>query len=174
MALIYSPFYILKALVIYYSACGFYISIIAFLMAVAHYITEGDGVSNLTIQGQALKTKSIKTRPSRPAMLLIALKAIYRAISLLISGISVIIIQQAYYSGLQQHFTILMELYNLTKTDFILTPIVAVQYLNFLLIKFFPISIVIKSGGFKQLSIQYICKMSQVYLILISYSYLLV
>jgi hypothetical protein len=49
MALIYSPFYILKALVIYYSACGFYISIIAFLMAVAHYITEGDGVSNLTI-----------------------------------------------------------------------------------------------------------------------------
>ena len=172
MASVCGPFCILRVLAICYLAYSFYISTITFLIAVARYITEGNSVSNLTIWGQALKIKSIETRPSRPAVLLIALKAICRAISLLISGILVVIIQQAYYSRLWQYFTILMKLYDLTKINFILTPIIAVQYLNFLLIKFFLASIVIKFSSFKQLLIQYICKMSQVYLVLISYSYL--
>ena len=172
MASVYSPFYILKALAICYLAYSFYISTITFLIAAARYITEGDGMSNLTIQGQALKTKSIGTRPPRPAISLIALKAIYRAISLLISGILVIIIQQACYSGLQQRSIILIKLCDLTKINFIVIFKVIVQYLNSLLIKFFLVFIVIKSSSPKQLLIQYICRMSQVCLVLISCSYL--
>jgi len=49
MALVYSLFRILRASVICYSAYSFYISAIAFLMATARYITEGDGASDLTI-----------------------------------------------------------------------------------------------------------------------------
>ena len=153
MASVYSPFCILRALVICYSAYSFCISTIAFLIAAARCVTEGDGASDLTIQGQAPKIKSVGTRPFRLAVSLMALKAIYRAISLLISGISVVIIQQTCRSRLQQCSTILMELCDLTKTDFILTPIVAAQYLNSLLIKFFLVSIVIKSSGPKQLLI---------------------
>ena len=172
MALIYSLFCILKALVIYYLVYSFCIFIIAFLIAAACCVTKGDGASNLTIQKQAPKTKSIGTRPPGLAVLLIALKAIYKAISLLILGISVVIIQQAHYSGLWQRSTILIKLCNSTKTDFVLTPIVTAQCLNSLLTKFFPVSIVIKSSGFKQLLIQYIYRMSQVYLVLISCSHL--
>ena len=157
-----------------YLAYSFQISTITFLIATARCITKGDGVSNLTIQGQAPKTKNIEIRPFKLAILLIALKAICRAISLLILGISVIIIQQAHYSRLWQCFTILMKLYDLTRTDFVLILKVIVQYLNSLLIKFFPISIVIKSSSPKQLLIQYIYKISQVYLVLISCSHLLV
>ena len=156
MALVCGPFRILRALAICHLAYSFQISTIAFLIAAARYITEGDGASNLTIWGQALKTRSIGTRPSRLAMSLMALKAIYRAISLLISGISVIMIWQACYSRPQQRSTILIELCNSTRTDFIVTPIVAAQCLNSLLTKFFPASIVIKSGGPKQLLIQHI------------------
>ena len=174
MALVYGPFCILKVSAICCSAYSFYISTIAFLIAAACCMTEGNSISNLTIQGQALKTKSIGIWPFKLAILLIALKAIYRAIFLLILGISVIIIQQAYYSRLQQRFTILMELCDLTKIDFIIILKVIVQYLNSLLIKFFPASVVIKSSSLKQLSIQYICRIFQVYLILISYSHLLV
>ena len=50
MALVYSPFCILKMLVICHLAYSFYIFTIAFLIAAACYITKGDGVSNLTIQ----------------------------------------------------------------------------------------------------------------------------
>ena len=156
MALVCGPFCILRALAICHLACSFWISIIAFLMAAARYITKGNGASDLTIQGQALKTRSVGTRPSGPAMLLMALKAIYRAISLLISGISVIIIQQACHSGPQQRSTILMEFCDSTKTNFVVAPIVAVQYLNSLLIKFFLVSVVIKSSSPKQLLIQHI------------------
>ena len=148
------------ALAICRLAYSFYIFIITFLIAAACYITEGDSISNLIIQGQALKTKNIGTRPFRPAILLIALKAICRAISLLILGISVIIIQQACCSGLQQYSTILMELCDLTRIDFIIIFIVIAQYLNSLLIKFFLVSIIIKSSNSKQLLIQYIYKMS--------------
>ena len=51
MVSVYSPFYILRVSAIYHSAYSFYISTIAFLIAAAYYITEGNGVSNLTIQG---------------------------------------------------------------------------------------------------------------------------
>ena len=49
MASVYSPFHILRALAICHSAHSFYISIIAFLIAAARYITEGDSAFNLTI-----------------------------------------------------------------------------------------------------------------------------
>ena len=42
-------FFILRVLAICYSACSFCISTIAFLIAAARCITEGDGVSNLII-----------------------------------------------------------------------------------------------------------------------------
>ena len=49
MASVYNLFHILRALVIYYLAYSFWISTIAFLIAAARYITEGDSMSNLTI-----------------------------------------------------------------------------------------------------------------------------
>jgi len=49
MALVCGPFYILRALAIYYLAYSFWISTIAFLIAAARYITEGNGASDLTI-----------------------------------------------------------------------------------------------------------------------------
>ena len=159
MALVYGLFCILKVSAIYHLVYSFYIFTITFLITAACCIIKDNNISNLTIQGQALKTKNIGTRPFRLAILLIVLKAIYRAISLLILRILVVIIQQAYYSKLQQHFTILIKLYNLTRTDFIFTFIVVVQYLNSLQIKFFLVFIVIKSSSFKQLLIQYIYKM---------------
>ena len=58
-------------------------------------MTIGNGASDSTIQGYTLKTSKIGTRPLGLAELLIALKAICRPISLLISSISVIIIWYA-------------------------------------------------------------------------------
>ena len=49
MALIYSLFCILRVLAICYLVYSFCISTIAFLIAAARYITEGDSASNLTI-----------------------------------------------------------------------------------------------------------------------------
>ena len=49
MVLTCGLFCILRVLAIYYLAYSFYISIIAFLIAAARYITEGDSASNLTI-----------------------------------------------------------------------------------------------------------------------------
>jgi len=49
MALVCGPFCILRALAICHLACSFWISIIAFLMAAARYITKGNGASDLTI-----------------------------------------------------------------------------------------------------------------------------
>ena len=49
MALVYDLLCILKVSAIYCLACSFYIFTIAFLIAAARYITEGDGMSNLTI-----------------------------------------------------------------------------------------------------------------------------
>ena len=50
MALICGLFYILRVLAICYLVYSFYISTIAFLIAAACCVTEGDSVSNLTIQ----------------------------------------------------------------------------------------------------------------------------
>ena len=145
---------------------------IAFLITVARYITIGDSISDLTIQGQALKTRSIGTSPLGLAKLLIALNAIQSSISLLILGILVIIIQQARRNRLQQRSTILIELYALTSTPFILIPIIVVYYLNSLLTKFFLVLWVIRSSSPRQVLIQYIRRTSYIYLALISYSYL--
>lgn len=67
-------------------------SSIAFLRATACYITIGLGASDSTIRGEALNTSKVSIRLLGPIELLIALKAIYRAISLLISGSSAVII----------------------------------------------------------------------------------
>jgi hypothetical protein len=64
----------------------------AFLIIAARYVTIGEGVLNSTICGYTPNTRSVGTRPSRPAVLLIALNAIYRAMSLLILGSSIAII----------------------------------------------------------------------------------
>jgi hypothetical protein len=58
----------------------------------ARCVTVSEGALNLTIRGYAPNTRSVGTRPSRPAVLLIALNAICRVASLSRSGSSVAII----------------------------------------------------------------------------------
>jgi len=82
----------LSASVTWRSAYIFFTSSIAFLNAVARYITVGKGMLDSVIWGYALNTNSVGIRPSGPAELLIALKAIYSAIFLLILGILEVII----------------------------------------------------------------------------------
>jgi len=64
----------------------------AFLNAIAHYITIGKSMSDSIIQGYSLNTNSMGIRPSGPAESLITLKAICSAISLSIPGILEVII----------------------------------------------------------------------------------
>jgi hypothetical protein len=64
----------------------------AFLIAFTRYITNGNNISNSTIRGYIPNTNSIGTNLLGPAVLLIALNAIYSAISLLILGILTVII----------------------------------------------------------------------------------
>ena len=64
----------------------------AFLIAFARYITNSDSASNSTIWGYMLNINSIKTNPSGLVVLLMALNAIYSAISLSILGILIVII----------------------------------------------------------------------------------
>jgi hypothetical protein len=58
----------------------------AFFTAFVRCMTVGEGISSLAIYGYALNTSKIGTRPSRPAVSLRALNAIYKAASLLIPG----------------------------------------------------------------------------------------
>ena len=58
----------------------------------ARYITNSNGTSNLIIWGYAPNTNSVKTNLLGLIVLLIALNAIYSAISLLILGILMVII----------------------------------------------------------------------------------
>jgi len=71
----------------------------AFLNAIARYITIGEGTLESIIWGYALNTNSIGIRPSGPAESLIALKAIYSAMSLLIPGILEVIMWYIHYKG---------------------------------------------------------------------------
>jgi hypothetical protein len=64
----------------------------AFLIAFACYVTNSNSASNLTIWGYALNTNSVGTNLLGPAVLLMALNAIYSAMSLLILGILTVII----------------------------------------------------------------------------------
>ena len=64
----------------------------AFLSIIICYITIGKGVSDSTIWGYILNTNSMGIRPSGPMESLITLKAIYKAISLLIPSILEVII----------------------------------------------------------------------------------
>jgi hypothetical protein len=59
----------------------------AFLIAFACCVTDGDGASKSTIQGYVLNTNRVGTNLSRPAVSLIALNAICNAMSLSMSGI---------------------------------------------------------------------------------------
>ena len=74
------------------SAYFFFTSSIAFLNAIARYITINKGTSDSVIQGYTPNTNSIGIRPSGPAESLITLKAIYSAMSLSIPSISKVII----------------------------------------------------------------------------------
>ena len=56
----------------------------AFLIAFAHCVTNSNSMSNLTIQGYAPNTNNIGINLLGPVVLLMALNAIYSAISLLI------------------------------------------------------------------------------------------
>ena len=64
----------------------------AFLIAFARAVTNGDSISNLTIQGYILNTNSIGTNLLGLVVLLIALNTICNTISLSISGILTAII----------------------------------------------------------------------------------
>ena len=64
----------------------------AFLIAFTRYITNSNSASNSTIWGYTPNTNSIKTNLLGPVVLLIALNAIYSAISLLILEILIAII----------------------------------------------------------------------------------
>jgi hypothetical protein len=86
------PLYILSASTTWRSAYIFFTSSIAFLNAIARYITIGKGTSDSIIWGYALNTNSIGIRPLGPTELLITLKVIYSTISLLIPGILEVII----------------------------------------------------------------------------------
>ena len=70
----------------YRSTCSLQISAMAFFTAFACYVTIGKGVSSLVIYGYTPNTNKVGTRPFRLAVLLKALNAIYRAISLSILG----------------------------------------------------------------------------------------
>ena len=89
---VFGPFRLLRAVITCRFALIFWSSVIAFLIAAACYVTIGASELYLVIQGYALYTSSIGIRLSRLAVSLIALKAIYNAISWLISGISAMII----------------------------------------------------------------------------------
>ena len=69
----------------------------AFLNAIACCVTVSEGVLDSVIQGYTLNTNSISIRLSGPAESLIALKAICSAISLLIPGISEVIMWYIHY-----------------------------------------------------------------------------
>ena len=64
----------------------------AFFTAFARYITVGEGISRSAIYGYALNTSKVGTRPFKPAVLLKALNAIYKATSLSILGSLITII----------------------------------------------------------------------------------
>ena len=64
----------------------------AFFTAFARYVTVGEGISNSAIYRYALNINKIGTRLFRLVVLLRALNAIYRAISLSILGSSMTII----------------------------------------------------------------------------------
>ena len=64
----------------------------AFFTTFTCYVTVGEGASSSAIRGYAPNTNKVSTRPFRPVVLLKALNAIYRAISLSILGSSTTII----------------------------------------------------------------------------------
>ena len=84
--------YILSASATWRSTYIFFTSSIAFLNAIARYITIGKGALDSIIWGYAPNTNSVGIRPSSPIESLITLKAIYSAISLLIPSILEVII----------------------------------------------------------------------------------
>jgi len=58
----------------------------AFFTTFTRCVTIGEGASSLVIYGYTPNTSKVGIRPSGPAVLLRALNAIYRAVSLLIPG----------------------------------------------------------------------------------------
>ena len=90
--MVFGLFQLLRAVITCCFALIFWSLVIAFLIAAACYITIGASELYSVIRGYALYTSSIGIRLSGLVVLLIALKAIYNAISWSISGISAVII----------------------------------------------------------------------------------
>ena len=90
--MVFGPFRLLRAVITCRFALIFWSSVIAFLIAAARCVTIGASKLYSVIRGYALYTSSIGIRLSGLVVLLIALKAIYNAISRLISGILAVII----------------------------------------------------------------------------------
>src|SRR5438045_6190551 len=86
------PFHVFNASAIWHSAHSLCTSAIAFLIAFAHCVTDGDGASDSTIHGYAPNMRSVGTSLSSPAVLLMALNVICSAMSLSMSGISMMMI----------------------------------------------------------------------------------
>ena len=78
------PFYQFSTLLTCFLVLILAISSIAFFMAAARCVIDGAGGLSLLIQGQVLKTRSVGTRLSGPAVSLVAFTAIYKANSLVI------------------------------------------------------------------------------------------
>src|SRR5438045_1874042 len=97
IALVLGPFHVFNASAIWRSARSLCTSAIAFLIAFAHCVTDGDGASDSTIHGYALNTRSVGTSPSGPTVSLMALNVICSAMSLLMSGISMMMIWYAHW-----------------------------------------------------------------------------
>jgi hypothetical protein len=80
------PFRIFNVSATYRFIRNLRISAIAFFIIFARYMTIGDSTSSSVIRGYTLNTSRISTRLSRLVILLRALNAICRAISLSIPG----------------------------------------------------------------------------------------
>ena len=92
IVLVLGPFRIFNILATYYSIYSLQISTIAFFTAFTHYITVGKGIYSLAIYRYAPNTNKVNIKLFRPVVLLKALNAIYRTISLLIPSSLITII----------------------------------------------------------------------------------
>jgi hypothetical protein len=110
-------------------------------------VTVGDSASDSTIRGYVLNTSNVGTSLLGLVVLLRALSAICNTMSLLILGILTVIIWYACRNSPWYRSTMLIELWALTRTPFVLIPMVLAYCLNSLLTKFLPVLCVIRSSG---------------------------
>jgi hypothetical protein len=96
--LVLGLFWVLRALLTCIFARSLTTSFIAFQITIAHYIINSVRASSSVIYKKALKTRSISTKPSGPAVLLTAFTAICKHASLSVIKHSFSIISKARHS----------------------------------------------------------------------------